>query len=212
MGNGDGTFQTASNFSASGDPRSVVVADFNADGKQDLAVANGFGYVDVYLGNGNGTFQASVYNYAGNFPYSLVTSDFNLDGKADLAVANQNDNNVMVYLGKGDGTFQPNGDFITGISPRFLTVGDFNGDGVADLATADCGFCGEGLGSVSVLLGYGDGTFEYPAQFQGGSAPFAVVGGDFNNDGRVDLAFANRGDNNVGILIAVPPSDQQDVQ
>jgi len=211
LGNGNGTLQPAVNFNADPisntsflAPRSVVVADFNGDGKQDLAIALGNDdSLRVFLGNGNGTFQAGVNPAAGLEPYALVTADFNGDGKADLAVANRDDDTVKVYQGNGNGTFQAGIPYSTGSSPQHLTVADFNGDGVLDLATADCGAncSGSGGGGVSVLLGRGDGTFDFPYQFTAGTGPFAVVGGDFNGDGKIDLAVANRNSNNVSILL-----------
>ena len=89
LGNGNGTFQAAQNFTTDGYPRQVVVADFNGDGKLDLATANQDGYdVSVLLGNGNGTFTAEQNFTVGTMPRSVAVADFNGDGKLDLAVAN----------------------------------------------------------------------------------------------------------------------------
>ncbi len=78
LGNGDGTFQTAVGYAASGS-QSVIVADFNGDGKLDLAV--GGNEVSVLLGNGDGTFEQAS-NSPGTAP--LAAADFNLDGKLDI--------------------------------------------------------------------------------------------------------------------------------
>src|SRR5436190_1694186 len=86
---------------------SVVIADFNGDGKPDLAVVNHMtGNASILLGNGNGTFAAAV-NYAtGALPVAVATGDFNGDGKLDLAVvSNGISNNVSILLGNGNGTF-----------------------------------------------------------------------------------------------------------
>src|SRR5258706_555241 len=76
-------------YAAGSTPHSVTAADFNGDGKADLAVAASFrNTVSVLLNNGNGTFAAKVDYGTGSFPHSVTTADFNGDGKVDLAVAN----------------------------------------------------------------------------------------------------------------------------
>src|SRR5260370_1254765 len=99
LGNGDGTFQAASNFAAGISPYAVAVADFNGDGRLDLATANANSdNVSVFLGNGDGSFQAPRNFPAGDFAWSMAVGDFNRDGRPDLAIANQNSNNVAVLI------------------------------------------------------------------------------------------------------------------
>ena len=89
--------------------RSVVVGDFNGDGKADLAVAahsDSHG-VSVLLGNGNGTFQAAVNYVVGTNPWSVAVGDFNADGKADLAVANSGSDSVSMLWAMGTGPSRP---------------------------------------------------------------------------------------------------------
>jgi hypothetical protein len=123
-------------------PSSVAVADFNGDGKQDLAVANeGSNNVTVLLGDGTGRFKAEPVSSfkAGSGPFSMAVADFNGDGKPDLAIANRKSNNVTVLLGDGKGGFTqaPGSPFPVGTEPSSVEVADFNGDGKPDLAVAD---------------------------------------------------------------------------
>jgi len=116
LGNGDGTFQSPTTFATVGYPMAITVADFNADGKPDVAVVNGefpkhpvsanVNVVSILLGNGDGTLQMHVEYPTGTTPKSVVDGDFNDDGKLDLAVTNQDDNTVSILLGNGDGTFK----------------------------------------------------------------------------------------------------------
>ena len=207
LGNGDGTFQTAQQYGVVGQgengPGSIVAGDFNGDGRGDLAVCelsapgDGFG-VSVLLGNGNGTFQAQA-GAAVSEPDAIVAGDFNGDGRLDLAVASAS-NQVYILLGNGDGTFEPAAQFAVGGTAISLVAGDFNGDGRTDLAVT-CGSYFSGIGSVSVLLGNGDGTFRPAVQYAVGSDPNAIVAGNFGGDGHLDLATANLVDDTISVLL-----------
>jgi hypothetical protein len=154
-------------------PEAVAVGDFNGDGTPDLAVANyGGTTVSVLLGNGHGTFQAA-HNFAAGFgAVSLAVVDFNGDGSPDLAVAAPLDEVVSVLLGNGEGTFQPARHVATGIVAQSVAVGDFNGDGRPDLAVVSGNFFS---GTVSVLLGNGDGSFQPALNFAAGSGPSVSI-------------------------------------
>src|SRR6266702_3611263 len=211
LGNGDGTFQAARSVyfaSGGGFPWYVVTADFNGDGKLDLAVSNyGDNSLSVLLGNGDGTFQAPQTTPVGTNPAQVAVGDFNGDGKPDLVVSSVGNNTVSVLLGKGDGTFLPPLVTPVGPNPWYFAVGDFNGDGKLDLAVDDYGCpldCNSSpSNTVTVLLGNGDGTFQAPHTFAdpGMTHPYFVAIGDFNRDGKQDLVVTNHLFATVSVLL-----------
>ena len=200
LGDGAGNFGALTNFAAGSDSRSVAVGDFNGDGKQDLAVANhGSKNVSILLGDGAGHFSAATNFTVGGSPTSVAVGDFNGDGKQDLAVTNFASDNASILLGDGAGHFSAATNFTVGGSPTSVAVGDFNGDGEQDLAVGnDTGFAG---GNVSILLGDGAGQFSTPTNFFASSIPYSVAVGDFNGNGKQDLATANYDASNVTILL-----------
>ena len=197
LGQGNGTFGPAQNFTVGAQPYSMAVGDFNADGKPDLATANVFSAnVSVLLGQGDGTFGAPQNFTVGIGPVSVAVGDFNADGKADLATASFSNNNVSVLLGLGNGTFGAPQNFTVGDGPVSVVVGDINADGKPDLATVNLS-----SDNVSVLLGQGNGTFG-AAQNYLVIGSFSVAVGDFNADGKTDLASANPISDNVSVLLS----------
>src|SRR5579863_1549511 len=175
---------------------SVVTGDFNNDGKLDVAVVAGGLEVSIFLGNGDGTFQAPLTFNAGRNTSGLVVGDFNLDGKLDLAVVQPTDQLLVIYLGNGDGTFKAGASYATGQGPG-AAVADLNGDGRPDLVLFNNNINGS-AGSVSVLLGNGDGTLRSPVSYPSAGQPQQLAIGDFNGDGKLDLVLANGPD--VGTL------------
>ena len=103
-------------------------------------------------------------------------------------------------------SFVTHEDFVSGSNPVSVAVGDFNADGVQDLALTNYNCCNPSSyhpenNTVAVLLGNGDGTFQPARTFAVGTNPTSVVAGDFNGDGKLDLAVANAGSNTISVLL-----------
>src|SRR3984957_19127348 len=189
IGHGDGTYTAGASLTTGSGPFAITTADFNGDGRLDLAVSNANdGTITVFLGNGNGTFGAGSTITVGATPQQIVPGDFNEDGVLDLAVANETDGTVSILLGNGDGTFQGQSTTSTGGSgtPIGLITADFNKDNHLDLAAVNAS-------DVAILLGNGLGSFTLNSNPTTGSGDLiAGVVGDYNGDGNLDLVLSDR--------------------
>jgi uncharacterized repeat protein (TIGR01451 family) len=194
-------FAAAKSYSVGSTPIGITFGDFNGDGKQDIAVADGQD-VSILLGNGDGTFQPAANYSAGNSPSAIAIGDFNGDGKLDLAAfepaGNAGNGSVSILLGNGDGTFQSPKTLALGAAGLFMAVSDFNLDKKSDLAIGNSA-------NVYIYVGNGDGTFQAAKE----SSTFepdcvGLVAADFNGDSKPDLALVSNG---VGIQILLGVGD-----
>jgi hypothetical protein len=218
LGNGDGTFAQAAGSPmrvpsspyddfASPFVGPIVAADFNNSGHLGLAVAEFNNQAAaILLGNGNGTFVFSSAEIANAFsmPISgLEPADFNADGNLDLAIIGQISGLSSVTLGYGKGAFSTAGTLFTSGFPEGLAVGDFNGDGKLDAIVASGGSSVYPGAGVTVSLGNGDGTFTQASgsPISVGQYLSAIATGDFNGDGKLDIAATDSTGNAVIILL-----------
>ena len=188
LGSSRGTFTAGTALQTGATPGSITLGDFNRDGNVDVAVViPSSDTIAIFFGNGDGTFTASTAPvYTLPQATGIVVADFNGDGLQDLAVLSTSSSSVTVLLGHGDGTFTPATlSPSAGSSPFSVVKGDFNGDGIPDLAVTS--YSGS-PGSVTILLGNGDGSFTAAPTLSRTTLPNSIVVGDFNNDGKQDLA------------------------
>ena len=215
LGRGDGSFAAERTYAAGdrtavggdGDAYDVEAVDVNGDGTPDLAVANrASNNLSLLIGNGDGTFRPGQIYPTGKTPYDVIAGDFDGDREPDLAVANGDSRDISIFLGRGDGTFDRRPRQGAGLAAFALAVADLDGDGDQDLAVAnnpntkyiegkDYG------GSASILLGRGDGSFGAPRDHGVGPRPVAIAVEDLDGDGRPDLATANRGSDEISVLL-----------
>lgn len=187
LGDGTGLFGNERAIDSGIATSSLVTGDFNGDGWADLAVSGrggGYSYgvnakVSILLSDGAGGFSPPkiLSPQASSSGRELFAADFNNDGRIDLGTSDG-------YLA-GDGT----GQFVTlkpfELSGGAIATGDFNGDGNLDIASYVLNY---GTSSISILLGNGAGKYSYPTVAANLSGASAIAVGDFDRDGKLDIA------------------------
>ncbi len=198
LGVGDGTFMPwrAYEFTSLA---GMLVGDFNADGTLDVAIDNGQNGADVTMlrGLGDGLLEPAGDHIVGMTPTNSRVADLDADGVDDLIVTQGID--FMLFRGGGDRLLRtPDRYDVNGDNPIAIDVADFNADGNLDCVTAN-----RLSGSLSVLLGLGDGSFGPPTILAAGGDPRAVVAIDLNDDTHIDLACVNAEDDTVSVFFGM---------
>jgi hypothetical protein len=183
-------------------PQAIFAADLNHDHHLDIIVTNaGTGNVGIFFGHGNGHFdnQMTISMPAGIHPITMAIADIDEDGHQDLVIASYGDENLRVLFGFGNRSFRIPEPIYIGMDSNLNSpvIADFNHDGHRDLAVARTW-----NHSISVLLGYGNGSFRQPTVYATGERgfPSLITVVDLNNDSYPDLVIMNSGTSNVVIM------------
>ena len=186
-------------------PYMVATGDFNNDGKVDLAM-NYWNQdsIGVFIQVSSEPFGSSALFSTGNqsHPKSVAIGDFNNDHRLDIAVTSSATNNIGILLGYGNGDFADQLTYSTGTDfvPSAISVDHFNDDDYLDIAVVNTN-----IGTVSIFVGYGNGSFRQMVTYSSGfgSTPVAIAAKDMNKDSYPDLVVANRGSNEVLIFVGI---------
>jgi len=208
-GTAGGTFQVPRLFSsgtASSLPNSVVLFDANQDSKVDVVVSNNFSTdVSVLLGDGSGNFSAPRSFVSDQEPQIVAATDVSSDGIPDLIALNKHTQgstaNAVVLLGQGDGTFRGVENVASDANPNAVAAADTDNQGVPDLIVTHPSGAAQSTSLVEVHRAIPGGGFAPPLELQSHGDAAAVGAGDFNADGRLDLAVVNRQTDDVSVFL-----------
>lgn len=195
---GVGTFALATTIPLDAAPFSLAVGDLTGDGRADLVVMtnpNYAGHITVYKSKPGPQFESTASVYIALGSISMAVGDLDVDGRLDLVtVLSATSRQIVVLKGQGDGHVAPPQYFEAGVFPLTVALGDMTGDGRLDLVLTDRGLVTAQEAKVGIVPGLGDGSFAAPTVYRGGDYwNGAVIPGDFNGDGRMDVALANGG-------------------
>lgn len=190
FGNGDGTFSRGSDLKISTKPSKVVIADFDKDQNNDLAIASHFGILLIYKGDGSGSFEAEPFKRTGvGSVQDLEQADLNKDGYTDLLIGTGNVHAVEIFLNDGTGSFPTHNNLATYRTSWHIKTADFNNDGYQDIISGSGSY---DFDNVFVLLGDEAGEYTCVDTLSPCSYVDDVVVGDFNHDFRVDAIIGDR--------------------
>lgn len=191
LGLGNGGFATGVEYAVGNSPNFILVKDINRDGNPDLIVSNGnSNSVTILYGNGSGGFPTKITKTLGTNPVGLVVTDLNNDGVIDIVALSRGDSKINVLMGSGQNATYILSNYVGydigdgSADPSYIIEHDTNNDSYVDIITANAGD-----GSMSVLKGKGDGSFQTSVQYAGVDSPSAMTTGDFTGDGRLDVAI-----------------------
>jgi hypothetical protein len=197
LGYGDGSVAPQIHLGTPHAPSSIAAADFDRDGRDDLAVAfAGSADVAVFISRGDGLFEPPVIYTHGTGDGAVKAGDLNKDGMVDL-LAVAGGTSATVWLGGGDGTFVLGATFLGG--DRIVAITDMNADGNHDAVFVTFPHAPDyHPGDVLLTVGHGDGTFDAPIHVS--VSPYAVTVADFDSDGIQDLTTLDQGTSEIDIL------------
>ncbi len=182
-GDGAGRFARAQQFTLGENPTDVLIADFNRDGRRDVAALSSAG-LSFYLNSGGELSAATTFN-VGNDPLNFAALDYDADGRIDLAVTLNNQSNISLLRGNGNGSFDAPRNVARPANSREIISADFNSDGRGDLLVAAVN------DRAYALTSNGDGGFTERGSYDIGSGARKLALGDFNGDGRADVAIGS---------------------
>jgi hypothetical protein len=197
-GSGSGTFTVVATLPVGSGPQSIAAADLDGDGRQDLVTAdNGSSQVSVILRNGAGGYQPAVAYGVGASPTAVALLNLEGDARPDIAVTSAGSVSLKLLVNSGSGTFPSQSDHTVRNSPQAVTPIDADTDGLLDLAIP----C-RSADAVVLLINRPPGppVLQSAPRVPVHRAPRAASAGDFEADGKLDLAVANSLDNSLSLL------------
>ncbi len=189
LGNGDGTFQSGTDYWVGNSPYGLQAIDLDGDGDQDIAIsAQAAGHLGVLMNDGLANFSAaSTFDGGGSREFGLCAVDMNNDGIPDLVCGLWAPPSVAVHIGNGDGTFFLTDVEAAGSDVWQISCGDVNGDGNLDITSASA------TGNSSVLIGDGLGNLSRSQVFDAGNFTTGSELGDLDGDGDLDWVLSDFG-------------------